>query len=118
MTLCYPLLDPQLHNISITSELFKNENITITLEWTQVNNSLVPYHVSIIPQTVISYNGGTQAQVTIPYNILYNVSISAVIPCGLNTTTSITLYYSKCMTTITIIIKLAKYSRHDSDIHR
>ena len=96
MTLCYPFLDPQLHEISIISEQFQNKNITVTLEWIQVNNSLVSYHVSIIPQTAaLSYNGDTQAQVTIPYNTLYNVSISTVIPCGLSTTTSIALSYSK-----------------------
>ena len=96
MALCYPLVDPQLPNISVISEQFQPKNIIVILEWTPVNNSLISYHVSVIPQTAISYNHESiKVQLTIPYKTFYNVSISAVILCGPNTTTSIALNYSK-----------------------
>ena len=53
------------------------------------------YNISVTPQMAIIYKGSAKAQLAIPYNSLYNVSISAAVPCGLNTTTYIEFNYSK-----------------------
>ena len=42
-----------------------------------------------------THNNIIMAQLTVSYNTLYNVSISAAVSCGLNTTTSITLNYGE-----------------------
>ena len=82
-------------NISILSEHFEIDDVTIILEWTLDDSSLITYSFSVIPQTAVTFSGGAMAQLTIPYNTLYNVSISATVLCGRKTTTSIRLNHSE-----------------------
>ena len=83
--------DPEI-NISSVSEHFESDHVTVTLKWTsESSGQLVAYNVSVVPhgQGAIKFNGSTMAQLTLSYNTLYDVSILAAVPCGLNTTTSI-----------------------------
>ena len=97
----YYLLSAPKVNISIISEEFGIDNVTVALQWTPaaVIRSLVSYNVSIIPQTAVIFNGSRSviAQLVIPYNILYIVSISAIAPCD-ESTNAVTLNYSELLT--------------------
>ena len=103
-------LDSQkILNITIFSEEFNDNNVTVTLELS-VGNSPVSYNVSVYPQTTITFIGDSMVELTALYNTLYNVSISessAPIPCGQNTmsATSIILNYSECYTVFNMCIK-------------
>ena len=103
---------PKILNITIFSEEFNDNNVTITLEWSPwpAGNSLASYNVNIYPQTAITFIGDSMVELTVPYNTLYNVSISessAPIHCGQNTmsATSIILNYSECYTVFNMCIK-------------
>ena len=91
-------------NISAISDQFKLDNVTVNLVWTPVENPLGSYSISVTPQTALIFNGSAAAQLTIPYNTLYNVSISAVIPCGQSSTAYIMLNYGEHATIIIIIL--------------
>ena len=85
-------------NISILSEEFGKDGITVTLQWSPVNSSLISYNVSVIPQAAIIFNETAVAQLVIPYNTLYSVSISASVPCSCDEgTATIILNYSELL---------------------
>ena len=65
------------------SEQFRADNVTIILEWSQDNYGTLSYHVSVTPQVDIRFTGSTSVQLTVSYNILYNVSVVATL-CGLS----------------------------------
>ena len=96
----YYYADPKV-NISSVSEQFESDHVIITLKWTsESSGQLVVYNVSIVPQgqRAVKFNGSAMAQLTLSYNTLYNVSILAAVPCGLNTTRSIALNYGESST--------------------
>lgn len=73
---------------------FQKINVTVTLEWTQ--ESLASYNVTIVsPQNTMHmvFVNNTNAQLTVPYNTPYNVSVTAYL-CGQNASTDIELFYS------------------------
>ena len=53
-------------------ELGKND-VTVIVEWTPVRG--LTYNVTIIPPAAVRIIGNSSAEVTVPYNTLYNVSI-------------------------------------------
>ena len=72
---------------------FGSDAVTLVLEWTQENS--YSYNISAVPQVAMIYIGNTSIQLTVPYNMLFNVSITALL-CGQNhVTTTVTLVYSK-----------------------
>ena len=90
-------LDPQgaYANISLVSQQFEGNGITVILEWIQ-EMSLYSYHVNITPQLAVMFIESTRVQLTVLYNVLYNFSVAAVNQCGQQNVTSFTeLYYSE-----------------------
>ena len=84
----------------ITEEEFEMDRVAIGVHWTQESheNLLVSYNISIVPTigseaTMIS---NTKANLTVLYNIPYNVSVVADL-CGSQATTQIEIYYGECM---------------------
>ena len=84
-------------NITSLSEHFEINNITVILGWTP-ESSLYRYNVNVVPQPEVKWfqNDSTRAQLTIAYNVLYNVSVIATHLCGQNSVTAmIELYYGE-----------------------
>ena len=86
--------------IKANSEQFGTDAVTLVLEWTQENSSLsYSYNVSAAPdpQLATKFIGSTSVQLTVPYNTLFNVSVTASENlCGqIHVTTEITLLYSE-----------------------
>ena len=54
---------------------FGTHNITVFLEWTQEDG--VSYNVSSLPQVALKFTRNTSVQLTVSYNIQYNVNIVA-----------------------------------------
>ena len=71
------------------NQLLRNNNVTVTLQWPR--EAGVVYHVNVLPETshteltkAMSHNTIT-INLTISYNIQYNVSIVSSL-CGVTTT--------------------------------
>ena len=87
-------------SLIITEEEFGMDRVAIGLHWTQESheNLLVSYNISTVPTigaelTMIS---NTRANLTVPYNTVYNVSVVADL-CGSQATTRIRIHYGECM---------------------
>ena len=78
---------PILH---ITSDEYRTDNVTVTVDWAQQVGAV--YTVRLSPLAPIALNGSTIHQLTLSYNTAYNLSVVVVTPCG-NTTASIKLNY-------------------------
>ena len=82
-------------NISLTNHFHTKLNVTVTLQWPQEAGAV--YNVSVEPQisnTELSKVTSTvAANLTLSYNIQYNVNIVSGL-CGVTTTK--VLYYGKC----------------------
>ena len=78
--------------IEVESEEFQSENVTITLKWAQGDNEF--YNVAVVPHMPVQYTGSTTLELTLLYNIQYNMSIVAFL-CEYNTTDIIELLYGK-----------------------
>ena len=50
------------------------------MEWTQQVEAM--YDVRVVPPAPIVFTGNTSCQLTLSYNIEYNLSVVAVTPCG------------------------------------
>ena len=62
-------------------ETVKSDHILMTLEWTR-NDLTYSFHITVVPPTPqANYSTSTQAQIKVPYNVAYNVSI-LVSSCG------------------------------------
>ena len=66
------------------SERFVTNSVTLCLEWSTKNG--VSYNVSVDPTRFVNYTGKDSAQLTVSYNIMYNVSVVASL-CGKNSAT-------------------------------
>ena len=66
------------------------DTVTVTVEWTQPVGAV--YNVKILPSVTMLSTGSTN-QLTIPYNIEYNLTVETTAPCGTNTTALIRLKY-------------------------
>ena len=79
------------------SEWYGSESVTVTFEWTQERDIL--YNVTVYPLPVVDYYvGSTRIQITVLYNIQYQVSVSATI-CEHITTAIRRLHYGLLITT-------------------
>ena len=99
-------LDPQEASttISLVSQRYEGNGVTVILEWTQ-ESPLYFYHINITPQMALMFNESTMSlsrvQLIALYNMLYNFSVVAVHPCGQHNVTSFTeLYYSEYHTNL------------------
>ena len=83
-----------------TEEEFGMDRVAVGLHWTQESHEdlLVFYNVSIVPiiGTTVIMTSNTRANLTVPYNTRYNVSIVADF-CGRQATTTIEIHYGECM---------------------
>ena len=84
-------------NVSLVNQLSINNDVTVTLQWPQEAGAV--YHVNVLPETshteltyVMSHNLSVMTNLTISYNIQYNVSIVSSF-CGV--TTNKVLNYGK-----------------------
>ena len=76
------------------SERFNKDDVEISLEWVP-NNSFHTYHVNVTPQPVFNMKlKRNSIRLKVEYNILYNVSIVTVSPCG-QTLTINEIYYGE-----------------------
>ena len=76
------------------SEQFEANSVTVTLEWTTKHG--VTYNVNVDPQVTVNHTGRNSAQLVVPFNTKYNVSIVASL-CGTNRTTFNLLNYGKLL---------------------
>ena len=77
--------------LSISSEEYEADSVTVTEEWASVQQA----DVRISPLVPIKFTGLTSLQLTILYNTEYNFSVVAVAPCRPNATAFITLNYGE-----------------------
>ena len=74
------------------SQRFEANGITIFLEWAY--RSGASYSVDVDPEVVVNHTGQSSAQLSLSYNLKYNISVTASI-CGRNSTTFSVLNHSK-----------------------
>ena len=80
--------------LNISNQTYEPENVTVTVEWTQLTG--VTYTVIVSPSVpTVNLIGTTRYQLTIPYNRTYNFSVVAATPCRPNATNFITLNYGE-----------------------
>ena len=88
MSLCINVVTPHMN----ISQWFETNGITVFLEWAYKNGA--SYNVVVDPEVAVNYTGLSSAQLSLSYNLKYNISITASL-CGRNSTTFHTLNYSK-----------------------
>ena len=94
---------PNSPEISFKQEEFGRDRVTVSVEWTstkELENSFeshVSYGVSIKPSTDVTIVkiDTTRANMTVSYNVRYNVSVVAVFCDQMNTSDVIELMYGK-----------------------
>ena len=75
------------------SEDFNGGNVEVFLEWVP-DNSFHKYHVNITPQPAFSMKlQRNSIRLKVEYNVLYNVSIGTVSPCGQTVTINLHSLY-------------------------
>ena len=74
------------------SEQFRVKDISVTLEWTRTNG--VSYSIRVDPEVAVNYTGRNSAQITVSYNIKYNISVVASL-CGITTTNFAIIHHGK-----------------------
>ena len=82
---------------------FETGHATITLEWNKLN-SLFSVNVTVIPETQVNISGVT-AQLTVNYNVMYNVSITISHFCEQNSVVIFSEVYYYPHTTTSEYIK-------------
>ena len=91
----YFLADFESIMVRTISERFNRDDVEVTLEWVP-DNSLHTYRVNITPQSAFSVRlKRNSISLKVEYNVLYNVSIVTVSPCGQAVTTNEILYYGE-----------------------
>ena len=82
-----------------TEEEFRMDETAISLQWTQERheNLYVSYNVSTEPEVdaTVTLISNTHANLTLPYNAPYSVSVVADL-CGRQATTIIKIHYGGC----------------------
>ena len=85
-------MDTVVPRASVSLKQMETDSVTVILEWVQENGT--SYNVSVVPQASIRFTRSTSIQLTVLYNVLYNVSIVASL-CGQNTTGISVLSYGE-----------------------
>ena len=81
--------------LRVISEEYGVENVTVTLEWAQqVGVTYTGKIIRLSPLAPTLSAGSNSQQLILSYNIEYNLSVVAVIPCG-NATAFIRLDYGE-----------------------
>lgn len=99
---------PKSPEIVVTKEDFRMDEVTISLEWLATQEltenlfeSLASYNISVKPseRVKVVMIDARRANLTMPYNTLYNVSVTAIFCDRINTSMIIELYYGKLLAT-------------------
>ena len=80
----YTPIDHYTPTLRITSEDYSASNVTVTIEWDQLT-VYSTYTVTVLPLVSIVFTGRTSRQLTIPYNMEYNLTVEAAAPCRIRT---------------------------------
>jgi hypothetical protein len=82
--------------LKIVSEEYSADNVTVAVEWTQLQLYAV-YNVTVAPVALdpIVSIGRTSRQLTILYNMEYNLTVEATAPCRPSTTALIGINYGE-----------------------
>ena len=72
------------------SEGYRDDNVTVLVEWTQED---VSYNITIVPMVPIIFIGSSSIQLIVSYNVEYNVSLEAVAVCQSIAPGHIRLFY-------------------------
>ena len=97
-------------NISsqVLSEKFKNNGVTVTIEWTEESSHYLYNIINVMPQPAMEpvfSIGSTTAELNVLYDVEYNVTITAIPLCGRkNVTSTIQLLYGECIIIIVLIV--------------
>ena len=84
---------PTLFNIS---EEYSADNVTVTVEWATLVGATYKATISpLVPITLIDNENTSSAQLVLQYSMEFNLSVVAVLPCGANATTVVTLNYGE-----------------------
>ena len=86
------ILDQYTPRVQFVSEERLLNNVTVTLEWTQLKEAM--YDITVVPPLPISFIGNVSRLLTLSYNTEYNLSVVAITPCG-NATSFIRLHYGQ-----------------------
>ena len=87
----YIITDLYIPRLSIVSETFSVDNVTVAVEWIQKAGAI--YTTRIIPQAASSSTGNNSRRLILSYNTGYNFSVVAVTPCNPATTAFIELHH-------------------------
>ena len=79
--------------LSIVSEEYRADNVTVTVEWAQ-RAGVSYYTARLSPLAPSLFSGSTSHQQILLYNTVYILSVVAVTPCG-NATALIGLHYGE-----------------------
>ena len=95
------------------SECFNRDDVEVTLEWVP-DSLLYTYHDIVNDTSQSAFSTSVKLKrnsirLKVEYNILYNVSIVTVSPCGQTITINETLYYGELYNTGNIIIHDLNY---------
>ena len=95
----YTTIDGLLLEVNVREQLteFENDGVTVILEWDKLN-PMYSVNVTIIPETQLVNISRSTVQLTVAYNVMYNVSvIISRHPCGQNGVTifSEVFYYPR-----------------------
>ena len=81
--------DTSNSSVKITSEQYRVDNVQVSAKYIMTCN------VSILPQMPVYFNGSTSFQVTLLYNVKYNLSVECKVLCRDNMTTHVELHYGE-----------------------
>ena len=86
-------------NVNISEE-FEADGVRVTLEWTHTNG--VSYAIRVDPEVNVSYSWRQSAQLVVPYNTKYNISVVASL-CGNSRAVFIIINYGKLILKLKIL---------------
>ena len=77
-----------------TSEEYRADNVTVTVEWTDEQGVLYNITIiSIVPEVSIEFIGRTRVQLILLYNTEYNMSVEAALLCQNKVPSHVQLFY-------------------------
>ena len=78
-----------LHPLTLDTEIsqdYRDDNVTVTVEWIQKAYQRLNITVTVVPLVPLMETGNTSRQLTIPYNTEYNISLEGTDQCRPNIT--------------------------------
>lgn len=105
----HPHYSPEI-NVREQPVGFENSDVTVILEWDKLS-PLYSVNVTVIPEVQVN-NTGSTVQLTVAYNVMYNVSIIISHPCDQNNITIFSeVYYYPRTSTREYLIHFIKHTK-------